>query len=190
LASADWELINRLFQEMETEGRRILRTAGVTDAQVDVRRSAEMRYFGQGHEVDVEIPASPLTAASLDTITASFEAAYRLLYSRTPMGVPLEALNWRAVVSGPAPDLTITGGLAAGTAATPTAKKHRAAYFPEAGGYVDTPVYDRYGLEPGSRLAGPVIVEERESTTVVGPGARVSVDVHRNLVAEPAEEAR
>jgi len=189
LTTADWELINRLFQEMESEGRRILRTAGVPEAQITVRRSAEMRYSGQGHEVDVEIPPGALSAASLATITESFEAAYRLLYSRTPMGVPLEALNWRAVVSGPAPDLTITAGLAA-AAAAPAAKKHRAAYFAEAGGYVDTPVYDRYRLDPGARLAGPVIVEERESTTVVGPGARLSVDPHRNLVAEPAQEVR
>ena len=189
LTTADWELINRLFQEMEGEGRRILRTAGVPEAQITVRRSAEMRYSGQGHEVDVQIPPGALSAASLATITESFEAAYRLLYSRTPMGVPLEALNWRAVVSGPAPDLTITAGLAA-AAAAPAAKKHRAAYFAEAGGYVDTPVYDRYRLDPGARLAGPVIVEERESTTVVGPGARLSVDPHRNLVAEPAQEVR
>ena len=189
LTTADWELINRLFQEMEGEGRRILRTAGVPEAQITVRRSAEMRYSGQGPEVDVQIPPGALSAASLATITESFEAAYRLLYSRTPMGVPLEALNWRAVVSGPAPDLTITAGLAA-AAAAPAAKKHRAAYFAEAGGYVDTPVYDRYRLDPGARLAGPVIVEERESTTVVGPGARLSVDPHRNLVAEPAQEVR
>ncbi|HWO06038.1 MAG TPA: hydantoinase/oxoprolinase family protein [Methylomirabilota bacterium] len=191
LTAADWELINRLFQEMETEGRRILRGAGVPDAEVTVRRSAEMRYFGQGHEVDVEIPTGILTEASLAPITSSFETAYRLLYSRTPMGVPLEALNWRAVVSGPPPDLTITSGLETGAATAPTAKKHRAAYFPEARGYVETPVYDRYRLDPGARLAGPAIVEERESTTVIGPGALISVDAHRNLVAEPASgEAR
>ena len=191
LTAADWELINRLFQEMETEGRRILRGAGVPDADVTVRRSAEMRYFGQGHEVDVEIPTGILTPASLEPITSSFETAYRLLYSRTPMGVPLEALNWRAVISGPSPDLTITSGLENGAATAPTAKKHRAAYFPEAGGYVETPVYDRYRLDPGARFAGPAIVEERESTTVIGPGARISVDAHRNLVAEPASgEAR
>jgi N-methylhydantoinase A/oxoprolinase/acetone carboxylase beta subunit len=51
-------------------------------------------------------------------------------------------------------------------------------------------VYDRHRLDPGARLTGPVIVEERESTTVVGPGARLSVDAHRNLVAEPAQEVR
>ena len=186
LTAADWELINRLFQEMEAEGRRILRGAGVPDAEVTVRRSAEMRYFGQGHEVDVEIPTGILTEASLAPITSSFETAYRLLYSRTPMGVPLEALNWRAVISGPSPDLTITSGLETGAATVPTPKKHRAAYFPEAGGYVETPVYDRYRLDPSARFAGPAIVEERESTTVIGPGALISVDAHRNLVAEPA----
>jgi len=186
LTAADWELINRLFQEMEAEGRRILRGADVPDAEVSVRRSAEMRYFGQGHEVDVEIPTGILTEASLGSITASFETAYRLLYSRTPMGVPLEALNWRAVISGPSPALTITSGLETGAATAPTAKKHRAAYFPEPGGYVETPVYDRYRLDPGVRFVGPVIVEERESTTVIGPGALISVDAHRNLVAEPA----
>jgi N-methylhydantoinase A len=191
LTAADWELINRLFQEMEAEGRRILRGAGVPDAEVTVRRSAEMRYFGQGHEVDVEIPTGILTEASLAPITSSFETAYRLLYSRTPMGVPLEALNWRAVISGPSPDLTITSGLETGAGTEPTPKKHRAAYFPEAGGYVETPVYDRYRLDPGARFAGPAIVEERESTTVIGPGALISVDAHRNLVAEPASgEAR
>jgi len=156
-----------------------------------VSRGAEMRYLGQGHEVDVEIPAGPLGPGSLDAITASFEAAYRLLYSRTPQGVPLEALNWRAVVSGPRPDLTITGGIAPGTLAEPAPKKHRAAYFPEARGYVQTPVYDRYALGPGTRLAGPAIVEEREATTVIGPGAVITVDAHRTLIAEPASgEAR
>ncbi|MGH7399158.1 MAG: hydantoinase/oxoprolinase family protein, partial [Candidatus Rokuibacteriota bacterium] len=186
MATADWAQINRLFGEMESEGRRIVRGAGVADRDVTVRRSAEMRYLGQGHEVDVEIPAGPLGPGSLDAITASFEAAYRLLYSRTPQGVPLEALNWRAVVAGPRPDLAITGGLEASSTTAPAPKTHRLAYFPEAHRYVDTPVYDRYALGPGTRLEGPAIVEERESTTVIGPAAVVTVDAHRTLIAEPA----
>ena len=50
------------------------------------------------------------------------------------------------------------------------------AYFAEAGGFVETPVYDRYALRPGAGFAGPAIVEERESTAVVGPGGRCRVD--------------
>ena len=64
------------------------------------------------------------------------------------------------------------------------AKATRKAYFPEARGYVDTPVYDRYALAPGATFVGPVIVEERESTTVAGPGARVSVDERLTLILE------
>jgi N-methylhydantoinase A len=156
-----------------------------------------MRYMGQGHEVDVAIPLGALGPDTVATITASFEAAYRLLYSRTPQGVPLEALNWRAVVSGPAPD--VLGQSAAGTthvsagaiSGSPQLKGLRKAYFPEATGYVDTAVYDRGALVPGSRFTGPAIVEERESTTVIGPGAVVTVDPHRSLILTPsAEEAR
>jgi N-methylhydantoinase A len=66
-------------------------------------------------------------------------------------------------------------------------KATRKAYFPEARGYVDTPVYDRYALTPGAAFAGPVIIEERESTTVVGPGARASVDSRLTLILDPGE---
>ncbi len=171
MAAADWAQINRLFEEMETEGRRIVRGAGVADRDVTVRRTAEMRYLGQGHEVDVEIPAGPLGPGSLEAITASFEAAYRLLYSRTPQGVPLEALNWR--VGRLRARARISRSPAGWRPARPPRRRPRntgRAYFPEARGYVETPVYDRYALGPGVRLAGPAIVEERESTTVIGPG--------------------
>ena len=63
-------------------------------------------------------------------------------------------------------------------------KGHRPAYFPELGGFHPAPVYDRYGLAPGVELRGPAIVEERESTAVVGPGARARVDEFLNLIVE------
>ena len=187
LDAANWQQITRLFGEMEAEGRRILRGAEVPDEAVGIRRTAEMHYTGQGHEVEVEVPEGALDPSSLAAITANFEAAYRTLYSRIPMGVPIEALNWRVVVSGPAPDITVSGakpGAAAAGSAKPAPKGTRKAYFAEARGYVDTPVYDRYALTPGAALAGPAIVEERESTTVVGPGARVTVDARLTLVLE------
>src|SRR5207244_336578 len=81
LDAADWTQINGLFGEMETEGRRILRGADVPDADVHIRRTAEMHYTGQGHEVEVEVPPGALDDASLAVITASFEAAYRALPS-------------------------------------------------------------------------------------------------------------
>jgi N-methylhydantoinase A len=189
LDQADWRQVNRLFAEMEAEGRAVLRQAGVAEADMRFRRSAEMRYAGQGHEVEGPVPAGTLGPASLEPLTAGFEAAYRALYQRTPLGVAIEALNWRVVVSGPEPEVrvdSVPGGPARDRVQAATAKKARLAYFPDAGGYVETPVYDRYGLEPGAVFAGPAIIEERESTTIIGPGARIRVDATRTLVAEPA----
>jgi N-methylhydantoinase A len=80
--------------------------------------------------------------------------------------------------------------LAGGSVLTPfdesSARAAIDASFPEAGGYVESPVYDRHALRAGIRLSGPAIIEERESTTVGGPGARISVDPRLNLLAEPA----
>jgi N-methylhydantoinase A len=192
LDTADWAQINGLFDEMEAEGRRILRGAEVPEASVSIRRTAEMHYTGQGHEVEVEVPQGALGVENLAAITANFETAYRALYSRIPMGVPIEALNWRVVVSGPVPDISVSGpkpGAPAAGAAKPVTKATRKAYFPEARGYVDTPVYDRYALVPGAALTGPAIIEERESTTVAAPGARVTVDAQLTLIMEPGETA-
>jgi len=195
LHEADWTQVNGLFAEMEAEGREVLRRSGLADREMRVRRTAEMRYVGQGHEVECEMPPGMLSAESLAAITASFEAAYRTLYSRTPMGVAIEALNWRLVVTGPAPEFAMSaaaGEAGSGTGESGTSseapavvKGSRKAYFPEAQGYVDTPVYDRYALRPGATVAGPAIIEERESTTVVGPGARITVDAALTVVCEP-----
>ena len=181
LDAADWDALTRLFVEMEDEGRELLARAGVATGDARVSRIAEMRYVGQGHEVEAPMPAGRLSPASLPAITASFEEAYRALYHRLPQGVPIEALNWRVTVSGPPPRLAFGGG--AGPRATADAvKASRRAWFAEAAGWIDTPVYDRYALGPGTTFAGPAIVEERESTAVIGPGASCRVDDGLTLV--------
>src|SRR6059036_943639 len=192
---ADWPTLNRLFAEMESEGRALLARAGVRETDVRVARVAEMRYLGQGHEVEATVPAGALSTASLDAMTSSFESAYRALYHRLPQGVPIEALNWRVTVAGPAPDVRLSGatrigGAVGGDATSPptsinkAVKTRRKAYFAEAAGFVDTPVYDRYALPPGFEFEGPAIVEERESTAVLGPGARCRVDERSTIIVE------
>src|SRR3989454_4440890 len=195
LDRADWAAVNQLFAEMEAEGRALLARAGVRETDVRVARVAEMRYLGQGHEVEATVPAGALSTASLDAMTSSFESAYRALYHRLPQGVPIEALNWRVTVAGPAPDVRLSvatriGGAVEGDVTSPptsinkAVKTRRKAYFAEAAGFVDTPVYDRYALPPRFEFEGPVIVEERESTAVLGPGARCRVDERSTIIVE------
>ncbi|MGH7334902.1 MAG: hydantoinase/oxoprolinase family protein [Candidatus Rokuibacteriota bacterium] len=183
LDGADWSLVNRRFEEMEAEGRTLLTRAGISAAEIRVSRLAEMRYLGQGHEVEAAIPDGRLGSEHLATITASFETAYQALYHRLPQGMPIEALNWRVTVAGSAPAMPpIKAGDAARTGAA--VKGTRQAYFDEAGGFVEVSVYDRYALAPGVQFGGPAIVEERESTAVIGPGARCRVDDGLALIVE------
>ena len=56
--------------------------------------------------------------------------------------------------------------------------------MPELDGFAEVPVYDRYRLTPGDAFDGPAIVEERESTVVLGPNARARVDDALNLTAD------
>jgi N-methylhydantoinase A len=143
-----------------------------------------MRYVGQGHEISVALPDAPLGPAHRPVLQAAFEAEYVRLYGRLGPPVPLELITWRVVASGPAPTLRLVVSGGGGGNAAAARKGVRPAYFPELGGMAATPVYDRYALGPGAELAGPAIVEERESTLVVGPGARCRVDDGWNLIVE------
>jgi N-methylhydantoinase A len=137
-----------------------------------------MRLYGQAHQIAVPIPNGPLSAERLAEIRAAFEQQYRQLYKRTTPGVAVEAISWRVVVSGPRPDLSLRRPTAAHGQPI---KWQRSAYFPETG-FTTTPVYDRYALTPGARISGPAIIEERESTAILGPNATAQIDPQFNLV--------
>jgi 5-oxoprolinase (ATP-hydrolysing) len=173
----DFAAINRLLAEIETDGRKLLAEAGITEG-VAVSRRAEMRLLGQMHEIAVDLPTGALGSDNLDEIKQRFAATYTRLYTHLYTGAVIEALSWRVRVSGPTPVLS-PGGEPMASNRTPALKGSRPAYF--AGGFRDTPVYDRYALRPGDRILGPAIVEEREATTVVPPGDRLAIDDSGNL---------
>ena len=189
LAAADLDVVNRLYREMEAEGRALLKTAGVPAAETTVRREAAVRYAGQSYDLLVPVPGGTLGRTDLARVHARFVRQYRARYHRLNPNVPSEAVNWRVVVAGPRPRIRLRHPRD-GRDAKRARKGAREVYLPEAGGFVRCPVYDRYGLENGARLAGPAIVEERESTAVIGPGGVVEVDAYNNLrVTVPAAEA-
>jgi N-methylhydantoinase A len=181
----DWNIVNRMFGEMEREGRELLRRAGVADNDIRVERTTELRYVGQGHEVGVPVPDGELGADSVPVIQQSFEAIYRRLYQRTAPGNPIETVSCRVVVSGPNPNLPpMRLGTSQIDSERDAVKGYRDVYDPGAGEFRSTPVYDRYQLVPGNQIAGPAIVEERESTFVLGSSAIASVDEYLNLVVD------
>jgi N-methylhydantoinase A len=184
LDGIDWTAVNERFAEMEAEGRAILASAGVENKDMGIARSVDLRFVGQGHDVRIPVPAGALDPTTAQSLSVAFEAAYRRLYGRIPEGNAIEAINWRLVVSGPSPDLPLASFLPDhGGGADRTARKtERPVYLPEYRAMVPTPVYDRYALQPGDVITGPAIVEERESTVVIGGPATAILDDYRNLV--------
>ena len=179
----DWNELNRLYEEMETEAQRVLTRAGVPEAELHLTRLAELRYAGQGHEITVELSTGGFSDQSARDIASRFDAEYERLYQRSAPGNPIEAVNWRLLVSGPSPDLPLRqlGGCDEPGPAEAAIKGRREMYIPEWDGYHTAPVYDRYRLGPGLSFQGPAIIEERESTVVVNAPADVWVDSLRSL---------
>jgi N-methylhydantoinase A len=180
----DWQEANALLSEMEAEGQALLEKSGVLSEQISHQRVADIRYAGQGHEIQVPLPIGQLSGDSVSTIINSFEEVYRRLYERLSQSVPLEIINWRVTSSSPAPQVRLQVARNEQTVAQTARKGSRKAYFPELGGYHDTPVYNRYGLLPSTSFTGPAIVEEREATVIVGPDCHFRIDEQLNLIVE------
>ena len=184
IASLDWQEANVLLNEMEEQGQALLEKSGVLPEQISHRRVADIRYVGQGHEIQVPLPTGRLSNESVPAIINSFEEVYRRLYERLSHAVPVEIINWRVISSGPPPQVRLQVAGDEQKITQSALKGSRRAYFPELGGHTAVPVYDRYSLLPGTGFAGPAIVEERESTVIVGPDCRFRIDEQRNLIVE------
>lgn len=188
LDDLDLTATRSLFSQLEERGQRLLSGAGLTAEDFSVMPGCAMRYIGQGFEVDVPLPADFLERGRREEMLAAFEAAYRALYGRIEDGLPVEIVSWRVVIRGPYPDIVPMTLEAAPDSAKGRAdharKGERPIYDGQIRAFVDAGIYDRYRLRPGMEIAGPAIVEERESTLVVPAGARVTVDRHGNLVVD------
>ena len=185
LEDLDFGRIRAMLSGMEHDGRELLSAAGTDDAGVRVENLAAMRYLGQGYDVEARVSRQMLEEHDRAAIREAFETAYRKQFGRVEPGMPVEIVSWRVTVSGPLPDIELAR---AGSATRPAdaLKGLRRVYFGTEIGFVDVPVYNRYGLSPGNTFDGPCIFEERESTAVVPPGARATVDPMLNLLIDMA----
>ncbi len=181
----DWTSLEAAFEMLEAEARQVISDTG--SGQPRVQRLADMRNIGQGFELVVDLPAGPYDAESQSSIAEAYGTAYQTHFTRPPPNVPISIAAIRVRLTAPvethADDLA-DGGIAE------TRPRLRMIYFPESGGAVETPVYARAMMKIGKSFEGPAVVEESESTLVVGPGGRFHVSATGNLIVDLPEDGK
>ena len=175
LDKADFGEIEGLFREMEAEGARALRMGG-TQESITFSRSVDVRFVGQGSETNVDVPDGDFGAIEQKVVRAEFDAVYEKLYGRTYPNSPVEFVNFRVRAGLPVKMLDLPKMSGKNSDLEAARKGERLAFSGRARDFVPFSVYDRYRLFPGAEFAGPAIIEERESTVIVGGAAQVTVD--------------
>ncbi|MCD6568187.1 MAG: hydantoinase/oxoprolinase family protein [Dehalococcoidia bacterium] len=176
LAEADFAEIEKIFQELEAEGDRTIQKAGKAEESI-FERSLDMRFVGQGSETNIAIPEGDFARIKREDIRSKFDEVYKNLYGRTYPESEIEFINFRVRASLPERILQLHKiEKKEGISLQDTIKGQRSAYSPIAQDYIPYTVYDRYKLFPGAAFEGPAIIEERESTIVVGEDTSIAVD--------------
>jgi N-methylhydantoinase A len=175
--AADLDAVNRCLAELDAAGRGRMREEGVAAEQVRVAYAADMRYVGQAYELEVPI-AVPVAHERMPAILAAFHAVHERVYGYARTQQPVEFVNFRAVHTYPLPRPVVTPAARATGALDDARLGERRAYFDA---FVPTAIYERARLPLGARLAGPAIVEQSDTTTVIPPGVTALVDDAGNL---------
>ena len=186
----DLDGIQRVFQELEAQGRAWLLEEGVSENLHDLSRSADLRYSHQGSEVSVPLDSTQVDQKSLDALIKEFHVRHERLYGFA-LEQPVEIVTLRVAVTGDlgtvemplrpsglgAPDQAVIG--------------QRQVYFDgidgggDGAGFSPCHIYGREQLAPGSDVSGPAILEGADSTVVINPGWHGQIDDHGNCVLRP-----
>jgi N-methylhydantoinase A len=181
LEALDLAHLAGILDEMAAAAAEVVREAGASGTLV-VARSADMRYVGQGYELAVPIPDGPVGPDTPAALRAAFDRVYAQRYGYADARAAVELVTVAVTATGAGPAVQLPEHHPATRSPAEARKPDRPVYVPEAGGYVPCPIYDRARLPVGVRIAGPAVVEEPESTTVLPPGAVAQVDLHANLL--------
>ncbi len=180
--------LNQILMNLETEGRRIVEAAGVPAEDIELQLSIDMRYVGQGYEVRVPFRMKTLTYADIAEMRQVFEAEYRAFYGQLADGVPIEAVNWRVLISGPQPQIESRPLDQTATTCDMPMPSRLVRFTPDQAP-LEVPVYRREQLACTWSAGGPLIIEEAASTTVVTPGWSAQVAAGGCLLLTRKDEA-
>jgi len=177
LDRCDPQVLEAVFVAMGESAAKVLADEGVADADAAYERAVDVRYVGQSYQLTLPLPAGTVTAAALSAIRDQFNTLHRITYGYAEPAEPCEIVNLRLSAYGRIAKPALGEGTASGAWAEAAAavKATGPVYFADHG-FRDCRVYDRHRLGPGARFAGPAVIEEADSATLVHPGWGARVD--------------
>ena len=180
----DIAAVESAYGELEARGRATLERESVPPDAMSFLRQVDIRYVGQSYELTLSLPHNALSSAEVGRVLEQFHKEHDRAYGFSAPGEPVEFVNLRLTAIGQItkPRLRELEKHCGTVELASTLKATRPVYFAESNGYVDCPIYDRYRLAVGHILAGPAIVVELDSTTVIHPGYQAEVDRFGNLI--------
>ncbi|MFI4994286.1 MAG: hydantoinase/oxoprolinase family protein [Hyphomicrobiales bacterium] len=181
LADLDLDGANALLHDMRKEALDVV-VSGAGGAALTEKRSAFMRYIGQGHEIVVPLPGRDLAEEDSTILRNDFEREYTALFSRAIPNAEIEILTWTLSLGTQAASISTAAATAANGETRPPGL--RRIYDPERDEMPEVPVYLRKELAPGIRLSGPAIIAEDETTTFVSASFNASVNAQGCIVLE------
>jgi N-methylhydantoinase A len=182
LAEAPFDEIHDMYARMVDEGRSAVARSAVTPRRIVVRYAMDMRYVGQEHAVTVEVSASLVGRADRAKIKRLFDGVHEQRYGTSAPREAAEIVGLRVTVIGtmrrPPLERIARGGPRPPAVSS---RGKRKVHFAELGRFVETPAFQRSALKAGNKIAGPALIEEHASTTVLLPGDLMRVDDYGNL---------
>ena len=176
LTAAD---IAAVFAPLTAQARREMAEEGHDPATLALRGALDLRYAGQAHELTVAAPPDADAAA----MTAAFHAAHAARYGYARPEAAVELVTARLTVTAAHTPPTLPSTVAGPPSPGEALVGRRAVWF--AGGPAESALYERERLRAGHRLAGPAVVYQYDTTTLIPPGWGAWVDARLNLIVEP-----
>lgn len=173
--------INALFDALIAEAEEVVHQ-GAREGELLHRRTAFMRYRGQGHEIEIELPDRPLVDGDIERLRKAFEAGYREQFSRAVPGMKIEVLNWAVQVASQRQAVHQAEPPGARRPAKPM--RHRPITCDLTGEMLTAGIYDRRQLAPGDTVKGLALIVEPQTTTLVSADFAAEVGSDGSLILQ------
>jgi N-methylhydantoinase A len=183
--------VKGLFDAMEGEAADILRKQGVSEEETKLVRGAEIRYYGQLHDIEILLPEAPkgdvVSDETVKALVAEFHKVHGAIYGWSDSAMPVTIAQLKLHATGMRRPIVLNKQPISPEDPFSAFKRSRQVYFNDLGGFRDTPCYDGNRLRHGNMIEGPAIVEETKTTIVVPKGHVLTLDAYENYMLKKKE---